>query len=299
MKISKLPLLIIVLTVITLHAFAQEYAFKVLVNKGVNEVKTGGTWQPVKIGATLKSGDELKLSENAYVGLMHAKGKPLEVKKSGTYSVTDLAGQVGEGSSVMVKYADFVLSSNSAEAQKNRLSATGAVHRDISSKAAIQLFLPTSQYAGVFNDKATVVWETEEPGPYVVTVYNMFEEDIDKIETNDKQLVLNLADSKYAGEAALKVEVVVKGQAAKKSDDKVIKRVSLEERKNLQSELKEFGIEENKNALQLYLLAGFYEGHNLFIDALGVYETLLQLEPEVSTYQEAYQDFLVRHGLKK
>jgi hypothetical protein len=30
-----------------------------------------------------------------------------------------------------------------------------------------------------------------------------------------------------------------------------------------------------------------------------VYESLLKLEPEVTTYQEAYQDFLVRHGMKK
>jgi hypothetical protein len=299
MKISKLPLLLIVLTVIALPALAQDYAFKVLVNKGVNEVKTGGTWQPVKIGATLKSDDELKLSENSYIGLVHAKGKPLEVKKAGTHSVADLAGQIGEGSSVMVKYADFVLSSNSAEAKKNKLSATGAVHRDISSNAPIQVFLPASQYAGVFNDAATIVWESEENGPYVVTVYNMFDEDIAKIETADKHLVLNLANPTYAGEPALKVEVQVKGKAGKKSDGKVIKRVSSEERKNLQSELKDFGIGDNSNALQLYLLAGFYEGHNLFIDALGVYETLLKLEPEVSAYQEAYQDFLVRNGIKK
>jgi len=45
----------------------EDYAFRVLANKGANEVKTGNTWQPLKTGAQLKTGDELKISENASV----------------------------------------------------------------------------------------------------------------------------------------------------------------------------------------------------------------------------------------
>jgi hypothetical protein len=48
--------------------FAQEYAFKVLANKGTNEVKSGDSWQALKTGASLKKGDELKVSENSYIG---------------------------------------------------------------------------------------------------------------------------------------------------------------------------------------------------------------------------------------
>ena len=50
-------------------AFAQDYAFKVLANKGANEVKSGSDWQPIKTGASLKYDDELKLSDNSYMGL--------------------------------------------------------------------------------------------------------------------------------------------------------------------------------------------------------------------------------------
>src|SRR5437867_10309521 len=100
---------------------AQEYTFRVLANKGANEVKSGDTWQPVKTGAQLKKGDELKISENASIGLVHVSGKPLEVKQAGNYKVDLLAEKVGTGSSVLNKYTDFILSSNSAEAKKNRL----------------------------------------------------------------------------------------------------------------------------------------------------------------------------------
>jgi hypothetical protein len=75
-------------------AFSQDYAFKVLANKGNNEVKTGASWTPLKTGATLRTGDELKLSENAYLGLVHVKGKPLELKLAGVYKVAELAAQV-------------------------------------------------------------------------------------------------------------------------------------------------------------------------------------------------------------
>src|SRR6185503_19175493 len=65
------------------NAQAQDYAFKVLANKGANEYKSGDSWQSIKTGASLKAGDELKVSENSYIGLVHATGKPLELKQAG------------------------------------------------------------------------------------------------------------------------------------------------------------------------------------------------------------------------
>jgi hypothetical protein len=78
-------------------AQGQDYAFKVLANKGVNEVKSGDSWQPLKTGASLKAGDELKIADNAYLGLVHVSGKPMEVKQSGNYKVADLAAKVSGG----------------------------------------------------------------------------------------------------------------------------------------------------------------------------------------------------------
>jgi len=59
-------------------AFAQaDYAFKVLASKGANEYKSGDSWQPIKTGISLKKGDELRVPENAYLGLVSSTGKPV------------------------------------------------------------------------------------------------------------------------------------------------------------------------------------------------------------------------------
>src|SRR5262245_35880810 len=93
--------LTLVLSLYTIFVTAQEYAFKVLVNKGKNEVKSGANWEPVKVGASLKSPDEVKVSENSYLGLVHVSGKPLELKSAGSYKVVDLSAKVGGGTSVL------------------------------------------------------------------------------------------------------------------------------------------------------------------------------------------------------
>jgi hypothetical protein len=115
-------------------AFSQGYAYKVMANKGSNEVKSGDAWQPLKTGASLSASDELKIVDNAYIGLIHASGKPLELRQSGSYKVADLASKVSSGSSVLNKYADFILISN-ADTKNNKLRATGAVHSATESDA--------------------------------------------------------------------------------------------------------------------------------------------------------------------
>lgn len=49
-------------------------------------------------------------------------------------------------------------------------------------------------------------------------------------------------------------------------------------------------------AINKFILAGFYEENNLLIDAISAYEQAIKLEP---SYKEFYEEFLLRHGLKK
>src|SRR5688572_21910418 len=100
MKTRKLTLVFGFLFISSL-VLGQDYSFKVLANKGSNEVKSGDTWSPLKTGATLKKGDELKLAENSYVGLVHSSGKPMELKLAGAHKVDELAAKVGGGTSVL------------------------------------------------------------------------------------------------------------------------------------------------------------------------------------------------------
>lgn len=299
MKTRKLTL-IFALSALACSVFGQDYTFKVLANKGANEVKSGETWQPLKTGASLRETDEIKLSDNSYIGLVHASGRPLEVKKAGNYTVKTLASQMSGGSSVLNKYTDFILSSNSAEAKKNRLSATGAVHR-ATENAALTLIFPDKTKPEVFNTTAVVNWEdAKASGPYVVSILNLFEEEIMKIETPERSATIDLADPKLAGESNLLVEVYSKADRKVASKQHMIKKMSTAEKEKVKKSLGEIiGEVTEPTALNKLLLAGFYEEKNLIIDAIAAYEEAIKLAPDVPTFQEAYDEFLLRQNLKK
>ncbi len=278
--------------------YSQDYAFKVLANKGANEYKSGDSWQALKTGASLKAGDELKVTENAYLGLVHVSGKPMELKQAGNYKVADLASKVSGGTSVLNKYTDFILSSNSAEAKKNRLSATGAVHRGV--EGPLRVMLPPPQSASIYGKTMVVEWETKAAGPYVVTVRNIFEDDLMKIETPETKVQLDLSDPKLVNESAILIKVKVKGETGDKADDgNVVKRLpaaDMERIKKLYGEIS--GDVKDESAFNKFIQAGFYEQNGLLIDALTSYEDAIRLAPDVEDFKVAKEEFLIRNKLK-
>lgn len=298
MKIRQTTLLLAFILV-AFTSFSQDYTFKVLANKGTNEVKSGDTWQPLKTGASLKSGDELRLSDNAYLGLIHASGKPIELKQAGNYKVADLTKQISGGKSVLTKYTDFILSSN-AEEKKNRLSATGAVHR-ATDNAAINVMLPDGRHHSVLNSTVVVNWDgSKVAGPYVVTVLNLFETEIEKIETPESSVTLDFSSPKYANETGFLIEVRSQADAKLASKRYSVKKLSPAEQAKVKVSLSEItGEVEEQNALNKFILAGFYEENKLLIDAIAAYEEAIKLAPDVPSYKEAYEDFLIRNGLKR
>jgi uncharacterized protein YdhG (YjbR/CyaY superfamily) len=300
MKNRKLTLSALFLLAVS-FGFAQDYSFKVLANKGNNEVKSGDSWQPLKTGSSLKANDEVKLADNAYVGLVHSTGKPLEVKESGVHKVSVLETQIKGGSSVLSKYTDFILSSNSAEAKKNRLSATGAVHRGTPTGASIDVYFPEkNQHCGIYNNTAVINWEgVEAAGPYVVTLKNMFEDVLTKEETPETSLKVDLSNPKYKDENAILIEVSSKADPKLISTQHLIKKLSPAEKDKIKNALNEINSEVSEGTpLNKLILAGFYEQNNLLIDAIAAYEEAVDMAPDVPSYQEAYDEFLQRHALK-
>jgi hypothetical protein len=273
--------------------FGQEYAFKVLVNKGKNEVKSGANWAPVKVGASLKSPDELKVSENSYVGLIHASGKPMEVKSAGKYKIADLSAKVGSGSSVLNKYTDFILSSNSAEARKNRLSATGSVTRGI---GKIKVYLPPSS-SYVYGDTVTIEWEKDKTiaAPFVVTFNNIFGDELYKVETNEHNVTVNLQDKSFAAENDVIVKVYSK-KDKKDSDEHTLRKFSRGDKDKITTSYSEVASQTSANTgFNKFIRAGYFEQNKLLADAVTAFQQALKLEP---AFKEEYDFFLLRTGLR-
>ena len=288
--------LTLILAIVASAAFAQDYAFKVLASKGNNEIKANGTWMPLKTGASLRTEDELKLASNGYIGLVHKKGKPLEVKTAGSYPVAQLESQVDGGSGVLAKYTDFILSNTSPETKKNRLSATGAVDRG--EYHAIRIALP--EHAGIYHNVATVSWNGDEiKSPFIVTVVNMFDEQIALYETAQNSIQLDLNDAKFAKENAILIDVKSKTDPNQKSKRHMIKKLAAADYAGIQKSLTEInGDVRGETALNSFILAGFYEQNKLYIDAIGAYEDAIRLAPDVTAYQDSYADFLTRNGMR-
>ena len=294
MKSNRLALVALILLVFG-HVHAQDYAFKVLVNKGKNELKSGESWQQIKVGSNLKSADELKVSENSYLGLVHVSGKPLELKQSGKYKVMDLAAKVSGGATVVNKYTDFILSANTGP--KSNLTATGAVDRGVDN---IKVYLPRAEMAVVYGNKAMVSWEDNKAlKPYVVTFKSMFGDELNSVETSENALVVDLSDRNFENEDNIIVTVSSKSNKAKFSDDYTLKKLSKADKERIKNLLSEIASQTaEQTALNKLVIAGFYEQNNLLIDAISFYQEALKLAPDVPEYKELYNDFLLRQGIK-
>ena len=286
----------LIFALIATVAWGQDYSFKVLASKGSNEIKTNGAWVPLKIGASLNSGDELKLSPNGYIGLVHKKGKPMEVKTPGSYQVAQLESQINNGSGVLAKYTDFILSNTSPEAKKNNLSATGAVDRG--EYHAIRIALP--EHAGIYHNVAPVGWSGDQiKAPFIVTVMNMFDEELAIYETEQTNIQLDMSNAKFARENAVIIEVKSKSDPSQKSKRHMIKKLPAADHVGIQKSLTELDAAvHEETALNSYILAGFFEQNKLYIDAIGAYEDAIRLAPDVTAYQESYTEFLKRNNLQ-
>lgn len=290
---------------LTCTALGQGYIFRVLANKGANQVKRAqsGETQPLKTGATLNSGDEIIASNGAYIGLMHKTGKTIEVRTAGTTKITELEKKLASSQSgVANRYAQFVMNKmneDDGDVNKNyrrNMKATGAVER-ATNNASIKVMLPSS--IDILNPNAIIRWNGSEDGAnYLVTVKNIFDEQIFKAETQKTSIKLNFDDENLANERLVILNVQVKGNDELKSSDYGIKRMSSDDAKAITDNLEVLKSEVSDDSpLNKLIYASFYEENNLLLDALTKYEEAIELSPDVEDFQSLYDDFLIKNGL--
>lgn len=268
----------------------QTYAFKVLVSKGKTEVKSGEAWSAIKVGTNLNASDEVKIAENSYLGLMHASGKPLEVKDPGSYNLANLAANLSKGATVLNKYTDFILSSD--QDKRNKLAATGAVHRDV--KKAVTVYLP--KISDHFGNTLFISWKT--PGTSSsasVIVMDIGEDELARYEVEGNSVMIDLNDNRLKSTPNYIIRVVSKDGYA--SDIFSVKRLKGTRKSEIEaawSEVSSFLGEQT--AIEKYVQAGFFEEHLLLTDALTAYKQAADMAPGVEMYRESYEHFLQRLG---
>lgn len=295
---------LVLLTFFSSNVSAQGYEFRVLANKGENQVKKAGASQSIalKTGATLAKGDQIIAANGAYIGLVHSSGKTTEIRTPGIVKVDELSASIStSASTASSRYANFIANkmdeSEGGGNYRSSMKVTGAVERATNS-AAIKVMLPNS--VDIYGKNAIVRWDAvgEEGVVYVVTVKNIFDEEVAKVETDKTAYELDFTDSKLAQERLVILNVKVKGDDNLKSSDYGIKRLSSAESAKINDTIESLKSEVSEETpLNKIIYASFYEENNLILDALTKYEEAIELSPEVQDFQDMYQSFLVKNGL--
>jgi hypothetical protein len=126
----------------------------------------------------------------------------------------------------------------------------------------------------------------------------MFDDELAKVETPETSFQVDLTDPKFANVNAVIVEVKSKNDPKQISKQHLIKKLTPADAEKIKNSLNSIiGEVSEQTALNKFILAGFYEENNLFIDAIAAYEDAIKLAPDVPSYREAYDDFLARHGM--
>jgi hypothetical protein len=290
-------------------SYGQGFIFRVLASKGENKVKKGvnGETVPLKTGATLMSGDELIAGSGAYIGLMHKTGRTIEVRNPGVTKISDLETKLASSqASVANKYAQFVMNKmNEDDGDVNQnyrsnMKATGAVTRAAGS-GTLNVFLPSS--VDVLNSEAIVGWqqpEGVESPTYIVSIKNIFDEEIYSTETADNTLPINFDSDKLSSERLVILNVSVKGKSELISGDYGIKRMSADDAASINENLEMLKAEVpmDDSPLNRLIYASFFEENNLLLDANTQYQKAISLSPDVEDFQNLYEEFLIKNGLQ-
>lgn len=305
MRVIKFLILVLFISVSSLSSFGQSFVFRVLANKGSNQVKRADNGEKIQLSAGLKlmSDDEIIASSGAYIGLMHKSGLTIEVRTAGITSIKELEAKLANSkSSVANKYANFVMNKMNGEEDihsnyRYNMKATGAVER--SSSTAISAMLPTSVH--VLSGEMVIRWNSVgEDEAYIITVKNIFDEELYYAESEKPYLAINMNDENMAAEQLIILNIKVKDNEDLFSPDYGIERLSEEKTNTINQALSELKSQVTGNGpLDKLVFASFYEDNGLIIDALTQYEEILEDYPEVEDFKVIYGEFLIRNGLSQ
>lgn len=277
---------------------AQNAVFTIILNKGENTCGSGTDFNPVLLGSLLIENDALNVTDKGYVALVHvATGSSLELNSVGVYTVQDMEQMIAEQSStVLAKYGKFLMDKlNPEDVGNQNLNVTGAVERG--EEGLIKIFWPSVM--NVYGDVAAVTWQqVGEFKDYVVTIKNMFDEELEESHVHGISYTLELDKDNLKEEKLMIINVHVKGNDGVHSRDYGIKRLSAEARMTIEQEFENLIMDaQEENVLNKVLLASFFEEHQLLVDAITYYNQAIVLSPDPDGIQKLYDDFLQRNGL--
>lgn len=295
--------LLFLLIAFSMIAIGGEFTVKSI--KGDAKLKKGSSWEKLSSGDDLKISDQIKLENGSTVKLAHKSGKEVSVDKSGFYSVAKLAAKAKTGKgSASQKLANSLLDelsdSDDMLASGNindNMSTLGAVERAFNNKftsASIVASLPRSTYS-LDNSMKFTWYPMEGAKSYKFVIKNGLDEVIYEKETNQTEIIVDLAASKLA-EDECSYWSIKSGEYA--SEEFCIFRMSSEQSESIKNELGTLQSElDLSSSMDNLILAKFYADNKIVNEATEFFEKAIEIDPEVDAYKVMYAKYLLSIGL--
>ena len=293
------PIRIILLSFVFLigqQSFGQStFVFKVLGVSGTVKKHSSTGDVALAPGAKL-NGDESIIVENGYCGILHSSGKAIEVKKPGTYLVSDLVKSLkitaGKSSKVSERYVNYVMGQlTKAEEEdinanhRKYMQETGSVERGSNTNNIKLIALKTNE---VLPKAYTLNWTSGVSNvEYLLEVYNLFNENVFTAKTKENSAAVDFGPLFAKHGKNLLVTIKVLGRPEVKSSEYSFKLAG-----NIS--VPELGLAEEKTPVSCMVNGIICEENNLLLDALAYYKEAYTQESSVTGYKEAYDNLLNR-----
>jgi hypothetical protein len=280
------------------NLFAQETAFTVMSARGSVESKTAsGNWIKVHAGDKIGVSDKLKLGAGDYLGLVHVKGKTLELKKAGEYDVLTLVKSVSqEDASFNRKFAGYVANEMVNKSKSKKMTMLGAVFRSLGN--AIEIAVPSAMVT--LSSDVTFGWYTLHSAPgYVLRIMNPAGITIYMKDTKDTTLAVNLDMLKLNPNLQYTWVVCSEANADINSGTHTIALVPNAKRKIVSDTLSIMRKEmpDESSALNNFLYAKYFVAQGINVDALTYFDKACTLSGGAEEYADDYAAYLAENGL--
>ncbi|OGU17645.1 MAG: hypothetical protein A2X61_02165 [Ignavibacteria bacterium GWB2_35_12] len=296
---------------------AQTNEFRVLAAKGeVLIQKNGkGNWEKIYTGGQINANDKIKLIPGSYLGLVHAKGKTIELKKDGTYSATKLSKEVAGMKSTMTgQLANLIVSEVGSTSgllsnkdNNKSMNQSGVVERNLDSEfiksnslqvSGDRILIQSPIKEHLLGNDVMFEWNKvpseNEYDFYLTDRYDRLE--FSKT-TSDSFLVVDTKQLNLEKGVYYFWRVIVKEKPEMKSDEACFMILTDSEITGINDTLKllkeELGNEQT--AISKLMYAVFFEKYNLIGEAKASYLDALKIAPDVEVYNNLYHNFLRRH----
>ncbi len=294
-------------------AFAEKYVFTVLASNGKVEVytKSAGSWKNLKTGAKLFAEDKVKISPNAYLGLIHKSGKSLTVKQAKEYTVDELAGKVSKSSTVTGRFTQYVLDemqekSNLFADDNYKMDVTGSVERGsefglpfLGKEGSFRINSPRK--VNLLDPELSLKWcKVEGVKKYTLHVTDRFDKELKSFELKDTSYNLN-PEKMNLDKDVYYFWYVTTTDNDSRSEDGCFKLLSENSAKAVKDSLgileKELG--DLDNPVSKVMVAYFYEQNSMIKEADETYREAIKLSEGVEDFQKMYDRFLQRQRVNQ